>query len=318
MRGRKTAIDTRENPKGRLRDEESRETSSDDTTLLELDAEDRSPGHSAAPPPLYDSWRFNGGASSSPDSAGDAPKLDQLIHLLTCANAGDRDANAELLERARQGVRGYIERRTKSWPDSSAADDVTQETVLRIFVHLRGCRARSNGEFVSWALTVAQSAVSEHFRRNVAAYSDVLLREELADRIDPASHGAWASEAENRISGGAVELIAAAMTAYAALPADLAELLYERIVGSLSWSEIAQRFGTTAAGAKRRFQRAQGRIRGAVVGHVSGLDLDRRQSAETALREYSKCEASKESLSDVAEPFSLEFGARVTKPDRGR
>ncbi|MDE6499847.1 MAG: sigma-70 family RNA polymerase sigma factor, partial [Rikenella sp.] len=84
---------------------------------------------------------------------------DQL--LLRSFIEGDESAITTLIERHRKKVYNYILMLTK---DRQTADDLFQETFIKVIGSLRSGRYAENGKFISWVLRIAHNLVIDHFR----------------------------------------------------------------------------------------------------------------------------------------------------------
>ena len=84
-------------------------------------------------------------------------------------------------------------------------------------------------------------------------------------------------------SPGFEVLLRLAVEAYGQTPPATADLLWSRLVAGAEWEEVAQEFGTTAAGAKRRFQRATARLRRMIERRLSELDEGERGLVDRVL-----------------------------------
>ena len=107
--------------------------------------------------------------------------------LLKSFIGGDESAITTLIERHRKKVYNYILMLVK---DQQTADDLFQETFIKVIASLRAGRYSENGKFISWVLRIAHNQVIDHFRGNKkpthitsddAGY-DILNNKKLADR----------------------------------------------------------------------------------------------------------------------------------------
>lgn len=74
---------------------------------------------------------------------------------------GDKSAIEELIERHRRKVYNYILMMVKS---QSIADDIFQETFIKVIASLDRGKYAENGKFVSWVLRIAHNQIIDHFR----------------------------------------------------------------------------------------------------------------------------------------------------------
>ena len=86
---------------------------------------------------------------------------DQELLTAYCAGGND-DAVSELIERHRKKVYDYIRMMVK---DADLADDLYQETSIKVVNSLRDNRYVDNGKFAAWVMRIAHNQVIDHFRR---------------------------------------------------------------------------------------------------------------------------------------------------------
>lgn len=111
---------------------------------------------------------------------------DKEQRLLRSFIEGDESAIASLIEGYRKKVYNYILMLVK---DRQTADDLCQETFIKVIGSLRGGKYAENGKFISWVLRIAHNQVIDFFRggrkpthvTNEDAGYDVLNNKELAD-----------------------------------------------------------------------------------------------------------------------------------------
>lgn len=81
--------------------------------------------------------------------------------LLNSFIGGDESAITTLIERHRKKVMNYILMMVK---DQQTADDLFQETFIKVINSLRAGRYSENGKFISWVLRIAHNQVIDYFR----------------------------------------------------------------------------------------------------------------------------------------------------------
>ena len=74
---------------------------------------------------------------------------------------GDCSAISSLIERHSRRVRDYIRMMVK---DADLADDIFQETFIKVVRVIDEGRYNDNGKFLSWVLRIAHNKVIDHFR----------------------------------------------------------------------------------------------------------------------------------------------------------
>lgn len=82
----------------------------------------------------------------------------KLINLFT---AGSSQAFEELLSRHRRQVYGYILSLVKQ---TGVADDIFQETCIKVIATLKRGAYKESGKFIGWFLRVAHNRVMDYFR----------------------------------------------------------------------------------------------------------------------------------------------------------
>lgn len=76
--------------------------------------------------------------------------------------AGDQSAISQLLDRHSRRVRDYIRMMVK---DRDLADDILQDTLIKVVRVIDEGRYVDSGKFLSWVLRIAHNLVIDHFRR---------------------------------------------------------------------------------------------------------------------------------------------------------
>lgn len=82
--------------------------------------------------------------------------------LLNTYLAGDESAISTLMGRHKKRVTDYINLMVK---DRDVADDIFQETMIKVLRFLREGRYTESGRFLSWILRIAHNQVIDHFRQ---------------------------------------------------------------------------------------------------------------------------------------------------------
>ena len=81
--------------------------------------------------------------------------------LLNRYLSGDRDAISQLIDRHSVRVRDYIRMMVK---DRDVADDILQETLIKVVRVIDAGRYADTGKFLSWVLRIAHNQVIDYFR----------------------------------------------------------------------------------------------------------------------------------------------------------
>jgi RNA polymerase sigma-70 factor (ECF subfamily) len=156
----------------------------------------------------------------------------------------------ENLNPLRGAIRAFVLSRVK---DPAIADDVTQETLLRLTQRLHTLRDAERLE--AWVFQIARNVVADHFR---AAKESAPFDEEMhTSKLERETHEPLATEDERL------------RRAVAAYVTSLVEELPEPYRGALqltefegvSQVELAARIGLSVSAAKSRVQRARGMLR---------------------------------------------------------
>lgn len=82
--------------------------------------------------------------------------------LLSAYLSGDKNAISILIERHAKRVRDYIRMMVKN---NEIADDIYQETFIKVVKFIDEGRYRDNGKFLSWVLRIAHNQAIDHFRQ---------------------------------------------------------------------------------------------------------------------------------------------------------
>ena len=81
--------------------------------------------------------------------------------LLNSYLSGDKSAISQLIERHSRRVKEYIRMMVK---DNDVADDIFQETFIKVVRVIDEGRYTDSGKFLSWILRIAHNQVIDHFR----------------------------------------------------------------------------------------------------------------------------------------------------------
>ena len=195
----------------------------------------------------------------------------ELIAWTRAAAAGDERALERLLAAIYAPVVGFLYRRfDREREAEELARDLAQETLVHVAMGIGRCRAQTTPEFLAWAFEIARNvgrdllrARGEELRmlRFAAEVEEISLVADPGVGQSPDGAGDATARALSEIVSGVTEV----------LPDATLRLLWIRLVEDGTWSEVADRLGTTAAGAKRRFQRAQATLRRKVLCLIEAL-----------------------------------------------
>ena len=144
---------------------------------------------------------------------------------------GDQSAIETLINRHRSKVYTYILLTIKN---QQLAEDLFQETFIKVIQSLRGGKYRDNGRFLSWVIRIAHNLIIDHFRKEKQMNSvsnddsevDLFNSKKLSD-----------SNIEEIIVNSQIK--AEIRTLINELPDDQREVVLLRHYGGLSFKEIA-------------------------------------------------------------------------------
>jgi RNA polymerase sigma factor (sigma-70 family) len=85
---------------------------------------------------------------------------DELIHLY---QSGNEDAFAQLLERYKKKVYGYILNVVR---DRVIAEDIFQETFFKVIRTLKKKQYTGEGKFIQWVIRISHNLIIDNFRQN--------------------------------------------------------------------------------------------------------------------------------------------------------
>jgi len=152
--------------------------------------------------------------------------------LLNSYLSGDKSAISKLIEKHRRRVLDYIRMMVK---DRDVADDIFQETFIKVIRVIDSGRYTDNGKFLSWVLRIAHNQVIDHFRQakqsgkvtEADAGYDILNTLRFSSRT-----------VEDEIVEQQIEAQIRAMVD--ALPEEQREVVMMRYFSGLSFKEIAE------------------------------------------------------------------------------
>jgi RNA polymerase sigma-70 factor (ECF subfamily) len=144
---------------------------------------------------------------------------------------GDQSAIESLINRHRSKVYTYILLTIKN---QQLAEDLFQETFIKVVQSLRSGKYKDNGKFLSWVIRIAHNLIIDHFRKekqmnaisNDDSEVDLFNSKKLSD-----------SNIEELIIDGQIK--SEIRTLINELPDDQREVVLLRHYGGLSFKEIA-------------------------------------------------------------------------------
>lgn len=158
----------------------------------------------------------------------------------------DNRSEPAALSQLRQAIRSFVFRRVK---DPALADDITQETFLRL--HQRFATLRDTDRLQAWVFQVARNAVADHFR--------------AAKPTEPFDESTHSSVPELRVHepmAAEEEVLRRDLAAYIrsvvdSLPEIYREALRLAELDGIPQVELARRLGLSISAVKSRVQRAR-------------------------------------------------------------
>ena len=164
--------------------------------------------------------------------------------------AGDSSAMSQLIERHSRRVRDYIRMLVK---DHDLAEDIFQETFIKVVRVVDQGRYVDSGKFLSWVLRIAHNQVIDHFR---ATKQDRSLSEHEAGYDVLGSLQLGDATVEDRMVAEQTGREIRALIEE--LPDEQREVVKMRYYGNLSFREIAEETGVS-------INTALGRMRYALI-----------------------------------------------------
>lgn len=152
--------------------------------------------------------------------------------LLQAYLLGNTEAFTYLVDRHGRRIYDYIRMMVK---DPELADDIYQETLIKVSRVLDEGRYKDNGKFISWVMRIAHNQVIDHFRsekhnktvNEATAGYDVFASQRLAE-----------GSIEDQLVGEQIE--ADLRRLVAELPEEQQEVVRLRYYGGMSFKEIAE------------------------------------------------------------------------------
>ena len=163
---------------------------------------------------------------------------------------GDQSAIESLITRHRSKVYTYIVLTIKN---QQLAEDLFQETFIKVIQSLRGGKYKDNGRFLSWVIRIAHNLIIDHFRKEKQMNSisnddtevDLFNSRKFSDK-----------NIEEIIVSSQIK--SELRTLINELPSDQREVVLLRHYGELSFKEIADQTGVS-------INTALGRMRYALI-----------------------------------------------------
>jgi RNA polymerase sigma-70 factor (ECF subfamily) len=150
--------------------------------------------------------------------------------------AGDENALSILINKHQSKIYGFI---YSKMPDRDVADDIFQDTFIKVIKTLKSNSYNEEGKFLPWVMRISHNLIVDHFRKNkkmpmLRETEDFSIFSILTDS---------SPNAEGRIITDAIEKDLKKIIQE--LPDDQKEVLYMRIYQDLSFNEIADLTGVS-------------------------------------------------------------------------
>jgi RNA polymerase sigma-70 factor (ECF subfamily) len=188
--------------------------------------------------------------------------------LVTAYLSGNNKAFETLLMRHKQKIYRFIYLKIKS---QELADDIFQETFVKIIQTLQLGNYNEEGKFLPWAMRIAHNLVIDHFRKasKVRMLSETSSRNEDFSIFSVLSNGD-----ENQLqsmSRGELETQMVELIDY--LPESQQEIIRMRIFQNLSFKDIADMEGISINTALGRMRYALMNLRKLIEKHQLVTDI---------------------------------------------
>lgn len=173
----------------------------------------------------------------------------QDAQLVRMYGGGDEKALETLIRRHKDRLFMFILSKVR---DRELAEDVFQDTFLKIINTIRTSRYNEEGKFIQWAMRIAHNLVIDHFRREKKQRKVTPLGDyDFMANIKDDSLTIEAKLIKEQIESKAISLLEL-------LPAEQREVLEMRIYADLSFKDIADQTGVS-------INTALGRMRYALI-----------------------------------------------------
>lgn len=201
---------------------------------------------------------------------------DLTIWARRAAN-GDRNALENFLAHIHPILFRYLLRSMRD--EREVAADLAQEALIRISVGLPKARATTRAQVIAWSLVVARNVAIDFLRalrREPAEYAGSLTDASLIESTD----------GDHAPDFCMATLLSILRVAEGDLPDATRRILYLRLLEGAPWPSVAEEMGIAESAAKRRFQRAQARLRRQVLRRVTTLEFPLRTAILDRIRRF--------------------------------
>ena len=170
--------------------------------------------------------------------------------LITQFISGNTQSFSILVDRYQKRVYGFIFSKVK---DADLADDVFQDTFVKVIKNLRLGKYKDHGRFLSWVMRIAHNIIMDHFRKinRLPKYESKHKDLDLMDRLIEKSNSIEDLIIETQIHADLCILIDE-------LPKTQKEVLRMRLFQDMSFKDIGEQTGVS-------INTALGRMRYAIL-----------------------------------------------------
>ena len=170
--------------------------------------------------------------------------------LITQFISGNSQSFSILVDRYQKRVYGFIFSKVK---DADLADDVFQDTFVKVIKNLRLGKYKDHGRFLSWVMRIAHNIIMDHFRKinRLPKYESKHKDLDLMDRLIEKSNSIEDLIIETQIHADLSILIDE-------LPKTQKEVLRMRLFQDMSFKDIGEQTGVS-------INTALGRMRYAIL-----------------------------------------------------
>lgn len=153
-------------------------------------------------------------------------------HLVDLFQKGHHDAMEELVIRNKNRVFTYILLIVKN---QEIAEDLFQETFIKVIKSLRNGKYFENGKFISWVLRIAHNLIIDHFRKlkGLNTYSNDDRESDIFNSVRHSESTIEDKMIQSQVLDQVGDLIHE-------LPSDQREVVIMRYYWNLSFKEIAE------------------------------------------------------------------------------
>ena len=170
--------------------------------------------------------------------------------LINQFKSGNSQSFSILVDRYKKRVYGFIFSKVK---DAELADDVFQDTFVKVIKNLRLGKYKDEGRFLSWVMRIAHNIIMDHFRKinRLPKYESKHEDLDVLDRLIEQSNSIEDLMIESQIHADLSILINE-------LPKTQKEVLFMRLFQELSFKDIGEQTGVS-------INTALGRMRYAIL-----------------------------------------------------